>query len=46
MTGYSKRKTARRKFAVKQAEKANKRRLENKKRGSDKKKMRSRKDWD
>jgi peptidyl-tRNA hydrolase ICT1 len=43
---HSKSSKSKKKKLVKQAEKANKRRLENKKRGSDKKKMRSRKDWD
>ena len=43
---HSKSSKSKKKKLVKQAEKANKRRLENKKRGSDKKKLRSRKDWD
>jgi len=43
---HSKSSKSKKKKLVKQAEKANKRRLEDKKRGSDKKKLRSRKDWD
>ena len=43
---HSKSSKSKKKKLVKQAEKANKRRLDDKKRGSDKKKLRSRKDWD